>query len=327
MNRSALTWTMIVAFIALVCSSMLSPAPRAAACATAWSTTASPPRIDAEQALIVWDAAQQREHFIRQADFAGATAEFGFLVPTPSRPELGEADRALFTRLAAIYSEPPRRPRATTMRAGSRGLESSSSPVIVVETRRVAGLDATVLLASDARALGAWLREHGFEGRPELEAWLSPYVARGFYLTAFRYIPGRDSRALGAPVRLSFTTATPFYPYAEPAGSPRPSGRRFVLSVVSTERVQGMLGSAAWTARTAYAGEATRLLHAIGDSVPAGTALGHWMTTFEETSSVRGAADLTFVRATDPSTVAPSVHATYRYTTHYSGGPLDPWAN
>jgi len=80
----------------------------------------------------------------------------------------------------------------------------------------------TVLLASDTAALATWLREHGFQGRPELQAWLAPYVARSFYVTAFRFVPGSDRRALGAPVRLSFTTATPFYPYAEPAGSPPP---------------------------------------------------------------------------------------------------------
>lgn len=301
---------LLVLTVGAFVASTITPAPRASACAIAWSAAGSPPRIDAEQALIVWDAEHHTEHFLRQADFGSANVEFGFLVPTPSRPTLGEANPRLFQRLAPIYSRPPPRPNSTTM--GARSAGGGDTPVMVVETRRVAGLDATVLLARDASALASWLGDHGFSGRPALSTWLAPYVARGFYVTAFRFVPGADRRALGAPVRLSFATDAPFYPYAEPTGASASGQRRFVLSVVGDARMSGRLGSAPWSARTAYAGQSARLRQAIADSLPSGTTIGSWMTTFEETNSVRGADDLTFVRSTETSTVAPSVHATYR---------------
>ena len=55
--------------------------------------------IETEQALIVWDAAASREHFVRRARFASTAADFGFLVPTPGVPELAEAPDAVFDRL------------------------------------------------------------------------------------------------------------------------------------------------------------------------------------------------------------------------------------
>src|SRR5580692_3138180 len=64
------------------------PAP-VSACAVA------PPRnghvsIADETAIIVWDAATKTEHFIRRASFQTASKDFGFIVPTPSKPMLTE---------------------------------------------------------------------------------------------------------------------------------------------------------------------------------------------------------------------------------------------
>ena len=45
--------------------------PRAQACAIAWREGTPAPRIEGEEALIVWEPSAQREHFIRRANFAG----------------------------------------------------------------------------------------------------------------------------------------------------------------------------------------------------------------------------------------------------------------
>src|ERR1051326_3386095 len=55
-----------------------------------------------ESAIIVWDSATGTEHFIRRATFKSAAQDFGFLVPTPTKPELAEADDAAFKELARI---------------------------------------------------------------------------------------------------------------------------------------------------------------------------------------------------------------------------------
>src|SRR5262245_64896641 len=84
------------------------PAP---ACAVA------PPRdghvsIFDESAIIVWDAATKTEHFIRRAAFQATVKDFGFIVPTPSKPTLTEVDDQAFAEFARIT--PPKtvtRPR------------------------------------------------------------------------------------------------------------------------------------------------------------------------------------------------------------------------
>src|SRR5437660_254134 len=52
-----------------------------------------------QSAVILWDSANKIEHFIRWASFATQTADFGFLVPTPTKPSLAEVSDNAFTLL------------------------------------------------------------------------------------------------------------------------------------------------------------------------------------------------------------------------------------
>ena len=74
----------------------------ARACCPAWRAGA-PVRIADQQILVVWDPATRIEHFIREAKFAAAPGErqegFGFLVPSPTVPEIAAADGAVFGHL------------------------------------------------------------------------------------------------------------------------------------------------------------------------------------------------------------------------------------
>lgn len=74
-------------------------AERAAACATA-----PPPgttvQIAEEEAIIAWDARTHVETFIRRAAFHATGPRFGFLVPTPTTPTLGEVDAGVFAAIA-----------------------------------------------------------------------------------------------------------------------------------------------------------------------------------------------------------------------------------
>src|SRR6266850_284980 len=50
------------------------------------------PVVNADQTVVIlWDAATKTEHFIRQASFKSEADDFGFLVPSPTRPELDES--------------------------------------------------------------------------------------------------------------------------------------------------------------------------------------------------------------------------------------------
>src|SRR5690606_24150504 len=151
----------LCAALALLVAALL-PARIASACAAVFRPEA-PVHIKGEEALIVWDPQRGRQHFIRKAGFEGATEDFGFHVPTPGRPMLGEADAAVFRRLFELYrrTEPAAR-GARGRRAVAVGAGAARPAVTVIERRVVAGLDAAVLAANDAGALDRWLEEHRY---------------------------------------------------------------------------------------------------------------------------------------------------------------------
>ncbi|HEX7261036.1 MAG TPA: DUF2330 domain-containing protein, partial [Luteolibacter sp.] len=85
---------------AIVCIGMSATQGTQACCAVAAKGV---PVVNADQTVIIWwDKANQTEHFIRKASFRGGGASIGFLVPTPSRPQLEESGNDAFGYLADI---------------------------------------------------------------------------------------------------------------------------------------------------------------------------------------------------------------------------------
>src|ERR1700736_289419 len=68
-------------------------------CAAVWREKDESPRIADESAIIVLDAANKKQHFIRRASFETKVPYFGFLVPTPTKPELAETPDEAFTKV------------------------------------------------------------------------------------------------------------------------------------------------------------------------------------------------------------------------------------
>src|SRR3954452_12162166 len=68
-----------------------------------------------ESALVVWDEKAKTQHFIRRARFETQVPYFGFLVPTPTQPELGEAPDELFAKLEA-WTRPERQKKTVYRR-------------------------------------------------------------------------------------------------------------------------------------------------------------------------------------------------------------------
>ncbi len=59
------------------------------------------PVVNADQTvIIIWDATNKTQHFIRKASFKSEADDFGFLIPSPSQPELAESDNSEFVNLA-----------------------------------------------------------------------------------------------------------------------------------------------------------------------------------------------------------------------------------
>lgn len=308
---------------------------RVSGCATA------PPKnkqvlIADETALIIWDAASKTEHFIRRASFATDAGDFGFLVPTPTKPTLEEADEAVFSSLTKL-TEPrvitkPRPSSGVGCGCGAsavKGVKSTPPPSVrVLEEKRVAGHDAVVLEADNADALSKWLKEHGYEFSPALTEWVNPYVTAGWKITAFRIATDLgDKKRIGtSALRMTFKTERPFFPYHEPTEAPdvKRTARDFrVLRVffVGSERVKGTLGEkgedwsegvVAWSNKL-DAGQREKLLQLV--KLPAETPPeSWWLTEFEDLSWPRpGTADVYFSTSKDQEPIErePVVHYVY----------------
>ena len=309
---------------ALVCVTTI-VAPRAArACAPA-PAVGDIVRMADEEALIVWDAARRMQHFVRRAAFHTDADDFGFLVPTPARPELAEADDGVFQRLHSaiqpetVYASTP--VFHTCCTAGCAGLllsrgaqvdtgvVSAAPDVIVHEQTRVAGLDAAVLEARNVEALSAWLTEHGYSMRPALERWVAPYVQRGWFVTAFKIARGGDATAptptFGTrALRMSFATERPYYPYREPDDVDE-SARALRVYLVAGERMRGALEpSAPWDPSVPYARARTDLRTLLAGTAPEPPQSG-WLTVFNDVHVERPDADLFFAPAGVSAEVVP----------------------
>jgi hypothetical protein len=274
-------------------------------------------QIAGESALIVWDAARKVEHFVRRARFVtrGApAADFGFLVPTPTKPELAEASPELFRALEkAIEPEVIRETRTSLqptclclapllMTAGKpRSASDGARRVDVLDEVTVAGYEAAVLAANDAGALAEWLKQHGYDERPALRDWLELYVRQGWIITAFK-VTGQAT----APVRLSFPSERPFYPYREPvdaratAAGATPPPRSLRVFFVGLERVRGTIGdggATSWPGALEYAQPLGRaaVANLLGPNVPALPEGGDlWLQAFLDESSPRPGTDEVF---------------------------------
>src|SRR5438067_1849459 len=91
---------LIIAFLALALAISMITEPAPACCP---APPEGKPVVNSDQSvIIVWDAATKTEHFIRQASFKSDAEDFGFLVPSPSQPELNESGNYAFHYLSEL---------------------------------------------------------------------------------------------------------------------------------------------------------------------------------------------------------------------------------
>jgi hypothetical protein len=293
-----------------------------------------------ETALIVWDADSKTQHFIRRATFDTKAEDFGFLVPTPTKPDLGEAHDYTFKMLEKITA-PEVRTSLAVMRAGEAGAaapdERNAAAVEVVESKRVGDFDAVVLKANDAKALEQWLQKNGYVSDQALADWLTAYVDKQWFLTAFKITKEakQQARAAASAVRMSLTTEKPFFPYSEPASQRTDKQPRRLLRVyvLASKRMDGTLGDKGpWPGQTVWAGampkdELSFLMYAmrIHDKVKG----SNWrLTEIEDSSSPRlGTDDVYFSESQDQSDIRRPVITNYLTYVEPARGPLIPdWA-
>lgn len=342
-------WTALLIACSIVASPTSSPA-----CCPAWRP-GQPVRIADQQILVIWDPDTRTEHFIREAKFSaraegveGRPEGFGFLVPSPTLPEIAAADGSVFghlndrikprieevTRWRTHYSLLWRLFAPTSLVPTSRAMTDTAPPpmasVEVMRTARVGGYDVAVLKASDPLALTEWLATNGFDSRPELTEWSRPYVDKGWMITAFQYAADAATIDVSA-VRMSFETDTPIFPYRVPTDQIDEEARRrntLRAFVIGPGRAAGTLGEGRdarpWAqGKIAYSHPLEVNASFLGSVLPDGTAGGAtnaWLSAFEDSTWPSGTDDLTF--AFDPAG-APFQRVQKHYTDRDWLLPLD----
>jgi hypothetical protein len=250
------------------------------------------------------------QHFIRRATFATQTPDFGFLVPTPTRPTLGVSSDAAFQFLQDVTApEIVHVPRFEFVHVTCNKVDTGAGKVQVLDWQRVAGYAATVLRADSAVALNKWLAKNKYTTGRDLTVWLEPYVKARWIITAFKIAKEANEDGVAtAAVRMSFRAEKPFFPYSEPAQqmdseSKRGAGRLLRIFLLADGRYEGLLGNKQdWPGKTVWAGALrTEFAAELAKKIGVTNAPQHsWLTAFEDDASPRpGTADLFLARSSN----------------------------
>lgn len=165
-----------------------------------------------EQVIIVWDAKNHLEHFIRQADFKTEAKDFGFIVPTPTLPNFGVVNPAAFGQLVSLAPKPLFRFSCSCKKDD----DAAAGGVDILDSQRVGDYQVTVVKATDGAVMNGWLKKNGYVSRPAMTEWLDYYAQKQWVFSAFKYVGWTGGTETTKAVRISFKTEQPHYPYRMP---------------------------------------------------------------------------------------------------------------
>lgn len=275
----------------IMCLALVSsPSNSLACCAVAGSQNHV---VNANQTVVmIWDKQRQTQHFIRKADFKTDAADIGFLVPSPSRPQLEESGNGAFSELATITA-----PKASYGGGFPLGCAAATQPqalanrVTVIEEKRVAGFDATVLTARSGDDLVNWLKDNGYAYSPAVSEWAKPYLGGNWHFTALKVVKNERARTndelKAASLRISFKTDRPLFPYREPdskASSNNLDVKHRLLRIyfIAEAQYEGKIdGSKPWSGKTKWSGDITQHRKSLLEklNLPESTGPSKWWLT------------------------------------------------
>ncbi len=145
-----------------------------------------------QKAVIFYDESQLLEKLILQVKYEGNVSDFGWVVPTPTVPELDEAPGDIFFELSQLTSEDWSGKRVWA----SGSISGKGGDVTVIKQEQVGIYNASVLDATDALALVTWLNLNGYVIHTGLEDAIQYYIGKGWCFTAIKidipaYIKGK----------------------------------------------------------------------------------------------------------------------------------------
>lgn len=138
-----------------------------------------------QKAVIVYE--EGMETLILSITFRGDAKDFGWVVPTPTKPEVDKSSDELFTSLEELT-----RPEAAYRTENILGIPQTTKKeeaVTVVETKKIDIYNITVLEATDPNALAKWLDKNGYQFPTDSAYILEDYVEKGWFFVACKIRP------------------------------------------------------------------------------------------------------------------------------------------
>ncbi|MCD4705432.1 DUF2330 domain-containing protein [bacterium] len=127
------------------------------------------------------------ETLIVSTKFRGDAEDFAWIIPTPNKPEVEKSTVELFKSLAEMTKvQNLSRPTNALKGIGYGYNEDAIQRVEVIETKKIAYYDISVLRAGDENALNEWLNEHGYQFPDSGNYILKDYIDNDWYFTAIK---------------------------------------------------------------------------------------------------------------------------------------------
>lgn len=163
--------------------------------------------------------AGQTENLVISAKYQGNSADFAWVIPTPTKPEIYKSDASIFTKLQKITTVDETGIPALGTTTYSLGTPEES--VEVIEEKTIDIYDTAILKATDDKALANWLIEHKYTFPEDKSYILKEYIDSGWYfaiakiqnaLTGDIDIKTELAQGTVTPLRLKFQSDKIIYP-------------------------------------------------------------------------------------------------------------------
>ena len=174
---------------------------------------------EAEQKAVIYYE-DGLETMVLSIQFYGNAYDFGWIVPTPSYPQVDKSSVELFTSLEEFTEIDYPYEVPYPMYDNAFGT-AERQKVEVLETKNVDYYEVTILRASEAGALAAWLQENNYDWPEGADYVLEDYIDNNWYFTCFKvntsawgYSKVSEELRSGnaTPVQFQFATEQIVYP-------------------------------------------------------------------------------------------------------------------
>ncbi len=193
-----------------------------------------------QEAVIFFD--QGRETMVIRYAYEGATDKFAWIIPVPSRPEVSRGRLDLFENLRQLTA-PLYRIQPLEFERDRVSGKQETGAVQVWEEKVIDIFKIAVLSSDQPRALEKWLQSNGYYYPRQLSYLFQEYIDQNWFFVAAKIEQKSSSakedlrRGQAAPLKISFATPQPFYPFRlTAAGLKERSRSKGIFPVTFSER-------------------------------------------------------------------------------------------